>query len=98
MILELLIFNQEIFIRIPIKTKLHFPISRFFFQNSLSVSKSLNNLLPSVFNKWFNLSLNQHNYVTSSSTQRNLIKRLYKAKRYGKYSITVSAFESWNKI
>ena len=34
----------------------------------------------------------------SSSTQGNLIKLFYKAKRYGKYSITVSAVESWNKI
>ena len=33
-----------------------------------------------------------------SSTQGNLIKYFYKTKRYGKYSITVSAVESWNKI
>ena len=35
---------------------------------------------------------------TSSSTQGNLIKLFHKTKRYGKYSITVSAVESWNKI
>ena len=34
----------------------------------------------------------------SSSSQGNLIKLFYKTKRYGKYSITVSAVESWNKI
>ena len=28
----------------------------------------------------------------------NLIKCFYKTKRYGKYSITVSVIESWNKI
>ena len=40
----------------------------------------------------------QISYETPSSTQYNLIKRFYKTKRYGKYSITVSAVESWNKI
>ena len=33
-----------------------------------------------------------------SSTQGNLTKLFYKTNRYGKYSITVSALESWNKI
>ena len=33
-----------------------------------------------------------------SSTQGNLMKHFYKSKRYGKYSIIVSAVESWNKI
>ena len=67
-------------------------------ENILFVSKSLNNLSPSVFNTWFSFPSDQHNYETSSSTQGNLIKRFYKTKRYGKYSITVSAVESWNKI
>ena len=40
----------------------------------------------------------QINSETSSSTKGNLIKLFYKTKRYGKYSITVSAVESWNKI
>ena len=52
----------------------------------------------SVFNTWFSFSSDQHNYETSSSTQGNLIKLLYKTKRYGKYSITVCAVESWNKV
>ena len=54
--------------------------------------------MPSVFNTWFSFTSDQHNYETSSSTQGNLIKLFYKTKRYGKYSITVSAVESWNKI
>ena len=33
------------------------------------VSKSLNNLSPSVFKTWFNFSSDQHNYETSSSRQ-----------------------------
>ena len=38
------------------------------------------------------------NKCTSSFTQGNLMKRFYKTNRYGKYSMTVSAVESWNKI
>ena len=66
--------------------------------NILFVSKSLNNLSPLVFNTWFSFSSDQHNYETSSSTQGNLTKLFYKTNKYGKYSITVSAAESWNKI
>ena len=67
-------------------------------ENILFVSKSLNNLSPSVFDTWFSFSSDQHNYETSSSAQDNLMKPFYKTNRYGKYSITVSATESWNKI
>ena len=61
-------------------------------ENILFVSKSLNNLTPSVFSTWFSFSSDQH------STQGNLTKLFYKTNRYGKYSITVSTAESWNKI
>ena len=67
-------------------------------ENILFISKSLNNLSPSVFNKWFSFSSDQHNYETWSSTQGNLVNIFYKTKRYEKYSITVSVVESWNKI
>ena len=67
-------------------------------ENVLFVSKSLHNLTPSVFSTWFSFSSDQHNYETSSSTQGNLTKLFYKTNRYGKYSITVSAVESWKKI
>ena len=67
-------------------------------ENILFVSKPLNNSSPSVFNAWFTFSSDQHNYETSSSKQGNLIKLFFRTKRYGKYSITVSAVESWNKI
>ena len=62
------------------------------------ISKSLSNLSPSVFNTWLSFSSDQRNYETSSSTQGNLTKLFYKTNKYGKYSITVSAVESWNKI
>ena len=67
-------------------------------ENILFVSKSLNNLSPSVFSTWFSFSSDQHNYQTSSSTQGNFTKLFYKTNRYGKYSITVTGVESWNKI
>ena len=67
-------------------------------ENILFVSKSLDNLSPSVFNAWFVFSSDQHRYETSSSTQGNLIKSFYKNNRYGKYSITISVVESWNKV
>ena len=62
------------------------------------VSKSLNNLSPSVFNTWFSLFSDHHNDETSRSTQGNLMKPFYATNRYEKYSITVIAVESWNKI
>ena len=67
-------------------------------ENILLISKSLNNLSPSIFNAWFSFSSDQHHYETSSSTQGNLMKLVYKINRYGTYLITVSAVESWNKI
>ena len=67
-------------------------------ENILFVSKSLNNLSPSIFNTWFSFSSDQHNYETSSSTQGNLMKLFYKTNRHRKYSINISAAESWNKI
>ena len=67
-------------------------------ESILFVSKCLNNRSPSIFNMWFSFSSNQHNYETSSSTQGNLMELFYKTNRYGKYSITASAVELWNKI
>ena len=58
----------------------------------------MNDLSPSIFNIWFSFSSDQHNCETSSSTHGNLMKPFYKTHRYGKYSIIVSAIESWNKI
>ena len=67
-------------------------------ENILFVREPLNNLSPSIFNIWFSFFSDQHNYETSSSTQGKLMKLFYETNRYGKYSITVSAVASWNKI
>ena len=71
---------------------------KIFLENNLFISKSLSKLSPSVFNTWFSFSSDQLNYETSNSTQGNLTKLFYKTNKYGKYSITVSAVESWNRI
>ena len=109
--IQQIIILQKMAIRIINFQPRNFHTSPLFYQNSilkfqdktcleniLFISKSLNNLSPSVFNTWFSFSSDQHNYETSSSTQGNLIKLFYKTKRYGKYSITASAVESWKKI
>ena len=59
-------------------------------ENILFISKTLNNLSPSVFNTWFSFTSDQDNYETSSCTQSNLVKPFYKTKRYGNNSITVN--------
>ena len=58
----------------------------------------MNKLSPSVFNTWFDFSSDQHSYETSISTQGSLIKLFCKTNRCGKYLITISAIESWDKI
>ena len=67
-------------------------------ESILFVSKSLNNLSPSIFNTtWFVFSSDQHSYETSSSTQCNLIKPFYKTNRYGEYSMTEVLLSSGRK-
>ena len=71
------LFKQNFILKFQDKTCL---------ENILFASKSLNNLIPSVFSAWFSFS--------SNSTQSNLTKLFYKTNRHGKYSITVSATDS----
>ena len=63
-------------------------------ETNLFVSKSINNLLPSIFNNWFLFSSGQHNYETSRSFLGNLHKPSYKTKTYGKNSIVISAINA----
>ena len=65
-------------------------------ENTLFVSKSINNLLPSLFNDWFLFSSDQHNYETSCSSLGNLHKSSYKTNLHGKSPIIVSAINAWN--
>ena len=61
-------------------------------ENTLFVSTSISNLLPSLFNNWFLFSSDQHNYETSWSSLDNLHKPSYKTNTY----IDVSAINAWN--
>ena len=63
-------------------------------ENTLFVSKSINNLLTSLFNDWFLFSSDQHE--TSCSSLGNLHKPSYKSNLYDKNSIIVSAINAWN--
>ena len=65
-------------------------------ENILFISKSINNLLPSLFNNWFVFSSDTHKYNTSWSSNDKLQKYSYRTNIDGKNSITVSAIESWN--
>ena len=65
-------------------------------ENALYVSKSINDLLPSLFNNCFLFSSDQHNHKTSWSSFGNLHKPFYKTNTYGKNSIVVGAINAWN--
>ena len=51
-----------------------------------------------MLNTWFSFSSDRDNYETSISAQGNFTELFYETNRFGKYSITVSTVESWNKI
>ena len=52
--------------------------------------------MPSIFDKWFTLCSNIHNYNTAASGK--LFKPSFGTNLHGKSSITVSAVDAWNKI
>ena len=66
--------------------------------NIVFINKSLNNSLPSVFFNWFKFCSDIHNYETSSSANDHLFKQSYRTNAYGKYSLKISAIDSWNEI
>ena len=63
-------------------------------ENRLFISKSINNLLPSLFNNSFVFSSVTHNYNTLWFSNDKFQKYLYRTNTYGKNSITVSAIQS----
>ena len=65
-------------------------------KNISFISKSINNLLPSLFNNWFVFSSDTHKYNTSWSSNDKLQKYSYRTNTYSKNSIIISAIESWN--
>ena len=67
-------------------------------ENVLLVSKYFNNILPSIFDNWFALCSDMHNYNTAVSLTGKLFKPSFDTILYGKNSITLSAVNAWNKI
>ena len=70
---------------------------KFLLENVLLISKFINSLLPPVFNNYFTLCSNVHNYETTSSATCKLFKPSFRTNLYGKNSITVNAIDAWNK-
>ena len=60
------------------------------------ISKSINNLLPSLFNNWFVFSSGTHKYNTSWSSNDKFQKYSCRSNTYAKNSIIISAIVSWN--
>ena len=65
-------------------------------ENILFISKSINNLSPSLFKNWFAFSSDTHKYNISWSSNDKLQKYSYRTNTYGKNSIIISATESCN--
>ena len=61
------------------------------------VSKSINNILPSIFENWFLFCAEIHNYNTVSSLTDKLFKPLYRSDSYSKNSVIISAISCWNE-
>ena len=68
-----------------------------FIENSLFVSKSLNNQFPEICNNWFVFSFDTNRYETSLSEKCMLKLKSRDTKLYGKEAITRSTTNTWNK-
>ena len=68
------------------------------FENVLLVSKYFNNILPSIFDNWFTLCSDIHNYYIAASFRSKLFKPLFWTNLYGKKYITISTDNAWHKI
>ena len=54
-------------------------------QNVLLVNKYFNNILPSIFDNWFTLYSDIHNYNTAASYAGKLFKPSFRTSPYGKF-------------
>ena len=53
-------------------------------ESMLLISKSFNNLLPPMYNSWFRLCSNIHNYQTVSSCSGKIFKKSHRTDSYAK--------------
>ena len=62
------------------------------------VSKYFHNILLPIFDNWFTLCSDMHNYNTAASLTGKLFKTSFHTILYGKNSLTLSAVNAWNKM
>ena len=67
-------------------------------ENCIFISKSLNTLLPSIFNNWFKFSFESHSHDTRCSNFGYLKIRSYRRITYGRYSMFVNLIYVWNHL
>ena len=65
-------------------------------ENILSINKSINRQVHSIFNDWFTFSGNLHRYETCWSATNHLNIPTFRTQKYGHFSIRASAIRSWN--
>ena len=66
--------------------------------NILFICKSVNNILPPIFKNWFQLCYNIHHNSANFSIKGHLHKKSFSTNNFGKFSVTVRAIDSCNKI
>ena len=66
--------------------------------NTIFINKALNNKLPPIFKNRFQSCYNIHHYSTTSSVKDHLHKKSFRVNNVGKFSVTISAIDSWNKM
>ena len=58
----------------------------------------MNNMLPPIFKNWFQFCYNINHYSTTFFKKDHLHKKSFRTNNSGKFSVTESATDSWNKI
>ena len=66
-------------------------------ENFIFIKKALNNMLPPIFKNWFQF-YNIHHCSKTSSIKGHLHKKSFSTNNFGKFSVTLSVIDSWNKI
>ena len=66
--------------------------------NILFISEAQNNMLPLIIKNWFQFCYNINHYSTTSSMKGYLHKKSFRTNNFGKFSVTVIAIDSLNKI
>ena len=67
-------------------------------ESCIFISKSLEGVLPSIFNNWFKFSFELHSHDTRWSNLGCLKIPSYLTKTYGRYSMFVNSIYVWNHL